>query len=232
VCGNGIVEAGEQCDAGNANGQPGSCCSQTCETQDCDVPGVKDSFLRRGNKNTNEGANKLLALERAHSRAVVAFDLSKVNTSAITSAHLVLSIKRNQHGWGASGADLAAYALLQDFTEGNGHVFRDPSPSRGNGPGVTYRCATDTAIENSSTDCNPTWDGGTFSATPTDTTLVTNTTTGTIEFDVTADVKAGQSEWLVKTPNGERGGKLLLHSREGAEASGDPTLAPRLELVY
>ena len=30
VCGNGIVEAGEDCDAGSANGQPGACCDATC----------------------------------------------------------------------------------------------------------------------------------------------------------------------------------------------------------
>ena len=33
VCGNGIVEADEECDAGAANGTPDSCCSATCEVQ-------------------------------------------------------------------------------------------------------------------------------------------------------------------------------------------------------
>jgi hypothetical protein len=30
ACGNGIVEPGEECDAGTANGQPGSCCDASC----------------------------------------------------------------------------------------------------------------------------------------------------------------------------------------------------------
>jgi cysteine-rich repeat protein len=30
-CGNGIVEQGEQCDDGAANGQPGDCCTATCQ---------------------------------------------------------------------------------------------------------------------------------------------------------------------------------------------------------
>jgi cysteine-rich repeat protein len=33
VCGNGVVESGEQCDDGAANGQPTSCCSSTCQFQ-------------------------------------------------------------------------------------------------------------------------------------------------------------------------------------------------------
>ena len=40
------------------------------------------------------------------------------------------------------------------------------------------------------------------------------------------------SGWLVKTADGQRGGKLFLYSREGAEAVADPSLAPRLELDY
>ena len=192
-----------------------------------------DSFLRQGNKNTNDGANTLLAVGRLeHNRIVVAFDLSNINTSAITSAHLVLPIQRNKRGWGASGGELAAHALARDFAEGNGHSYRDHSPSRGSGSGVTYSCTIDTAIENKAVDCNPTWNAGAFNPVPTDTALVTNTTTGTVEFDVTADVKAGQTEWLVKKANSKPGGKMFFCSREGAAALTDSTLTPRLELDY
>jgi hypothetical protein len=31
-CGNGVVDTGEQCDEGDGNGQPGHCCSKTCDT--------------------------------------------------------------------------------------------------------------------------------------------------------------------------------------------------------
>jgi hypothetical protein len=30
-CGNGVIDRGEQCDQGGANGQPGSCCTATCQ---------------------------------------------------------------------------------------------------------------------------------------------------------------------------------------------------------
>jgi cysteine-rich repeat protein len=44
VCGNGTVEAGEQCDDGAANGTPGSCCSATCQKlPDSDGDGVCDA---------------------------------------------------------------------------------------------------------------------------------------------------------------------------------------------
>src|SRR5262245_49058414 len=55
VCGNGIVEAGETCDDGAANGQPGDCCDATCHIEPggsvcrpaagtCDVPETCDGI--------------------------------------------------------------------------------------------------------------------------------------------------------------------------------------------
>jgi hypothetical protein len=203
------------------------------ELQDCSVADVKDSFLRQSDKNTNEGANTLLAIGRlGQHRIVVGFDLSGVNVGAITSAHLLVHIKRNMRGWPANGSGLAAFALVQDFIEGNGHSYRDHSPSRGIGSGVTYRCAIDSAIGNNAVDCQPTWDGGAFSPLPTDTVPVTNATTGTIASDVTADARLGQTEWLVKPEDPKHAGNMLFDSRQGAATLVDPTIAPRLELDY
>ena len=45
VCGNGTVEAGEQCDEGAANGTAGSCCSATCQLlSDSDGDGTCDAI--------------------------------------------------------------------------------------------------------------------------------------------------------------------------------------------
>jgi hypothetical protein len=37
-CGNGVVDPGEQCDSGAGNGQPGSCCTQTCDFRPAGTP--------------------------------------------------------------------------------------------------------------------------------------------------------------------------------------------------
>lgn len=37
VCGNGVVESGEQCDDGDATGQPGDCCTASCQFQPAGV---------------------------------------------------------------------------------------------------------------------------------------------------------------------------------------------------
>jgi hypothetical protein len=37
-CGNGVVDAGEQCDEGENNGQPGHCCTQTCDFRPAGTP--------------------------------------------------------------------------------------------------------------------------------------------------------------------------------------------------
>src|SRR6266581_4097850 len=37
TCGNSVVDAGEQCDLGVKNGQPGFCCSATCQLKPADT---------------------------------------------------------------------------------------------------------------------------------------------------------------------------------------------------
>jgi cysteine-rich repeat protein len=231
VCGNGVLEPGEACDDGNTF--DGDCCSSACQLQDCTLLASKDSFLRRADKNANEGQNVILALgPKSKRRVVVGFDLANVRAALVTSAHLFFPIQANKKGWGLSGTPVNAYALLEDFTEGDGHQLLDPTPSRGTLSGVTSLCATDTAIDNDVPDCVTPWNGGLIAASPTSTLVVKNTTTDELEFDVTADVKAGGDEWLVKIAPGNRGGKLLLWSRDGADAVSEPLLNPRLEIQY
>ncbi|HLK11005.1 MAG TPA: hypothetical protein VKW76_06460 [Candidatus Binatia bacterium] len=45
VCGNGVVELGEQCDDGSANGQPGDCCDASCQFVPAGAPCTDDGNL-------------------------------------------------------------------------------------------------------------------------------------------------------------------------------------------
>ena len=237
ICGDGVVNAaGEQCDDGSGNnGSEGSCCSSSCQAQNCSVGVAKDSFVRTNHPDSNEGANTLLAVKNnGRDRSVVAFDLSSADTADVSKATLVLTIRRNLRAWGPLGRSIEAHALNQDFSEGNGKIVRQSSPTRGSGPGVTSACSTDSDVSNILTDCSgaAAWNGGDFAAAATDSATITNTTTGEVSFDVTADVKGGKGGWLLKTKKDRRSGGLLFYSREGAAAASDPSLAPRLLLEY
>lgn len=231
ICGDGLTVDGETCDDGNtANGD---CCSSTCQVQDCTLPVTADSFLRLSPKNTNEGANEILSVRRSGShRPVLQFDaLAGKSLTGLQQARLVLTVERNGRGWGP-GRPVDAHALLQSFAEGNGMLASSRPKTRGTGPGVTWNCATDTEIANKTTDCSPKWTGGDFVALATDSVVHTNATTGTVTFDVTADVIAGRAGWLVKKQDESSIGKVEYFSREGAAALANPSLAPRIELDF
>jgi cysteine-rich repeat protein len=229
-CGNGAIDAGETCDDGNT--LDGDCCSSTCQRQSCSIDVAKDAFLRKRPHNTNEGANTILSVRNRRNRTVVAFDLSGKNAAAVTNASLVLTVQRNLRGWGRNGKDVAAHALLEDFVEGNGQLFRASPVTRGTGAGVTYECAVDSEIANVLTDCAVNWDGGNFAPAASDTVLHTNATTGAVSFDVTPDVQAGSSEWLLKRASERGSGGVEYYSREGAALLADPNLTPKLLLDY
>ena len=234
VCGDGVTDAGEQCDDGAANGA-GSCCSSSCQLQNCSVGALKDSFVRTSQHNTNEGASTILALQNpGFNRPVLAFDLSGINTGALSKATLVVTISRNLGGWGSAGRNIEAHALNQDFSEGNGKILRQTGQTRGSGPGVTFECSTDAEIGNILKDCSgaTAWKGGDFAAAASDSATIANKTKGDVSFDVTADVKDGKGDWLLRAANERQHGGVLFYSREGAAAAANPGLGPRLLLEY
>jgi len=162
----------------------------------------------------------------------VAFDLSGVSRSSVTKATLVLTVAKNLHNWGSQGGLVEVHPLLEDFTEGNGKSLEVPAgeQTRGTGAGVTWACATDTNIANLQSDCHRSrWMGGDFGP-ATDSVLHTNSTTGEVSFDVTSDVQAGSSAWLVKKLQESNAGRVNYYSREGAAAAGKPEFAPKLLL--
>ncbi|MFQ5570042.1 MAG: thrombospondin type 3 repeat-containing protein [Rhodothermales bacterium] len=197
------------------------------------VASDKDSFLRSGSQDRNEGANSLLHLGNSR-RLVVGFDLSSVNVASVTTASLVLTINDDNDpgNWGTTGRTLDAHRLLEDWVEGNGKGMGLPGSeqTRGTGSGVTWKCGIDTAIENTATDCASPWNGGTFTATATDQFLMTNGLSGEVSWDVTADVQAGADSWLLKKTQGN--GNARFYTKEHPDVAGNSDLAPRLELDF
>jgi len=194
---------------------------------------VKDSFLRSGTKNTNEGANSRLRISSSgNNRTVVGFDVSGFDANNVTSARLIQTIAENADNWGQNGdRTVDAHSLLESFAEGNGMIAKvtpQSAKTRGTGSGVTWNCAIDNEISDHSADCVQLWNGGTFGPATAPSVLHVNGLTGQVEWDVTIDAQAGTSEWLIKKTLEGAGGKVRYYSREGALEAGNPDLAPTL----
>jgi hypothetical protein len=195
----------------------------------------KDSFLRKGNPDRNEGANPGLRLQAAgDNRVVVGFDPEEIDGFGdVTSATLVLTIAEIANNWGKNDdRTVDAHPLTVDFEEGDGQNAEVPGSqsTRGSGAGVTWNCAEDAEIGNQRTDCAPRWNGGTFGLATAPSVLHFNGLSDEVEWDVTTDVGAGVSAWLIKKTDERQAGRVSYHSRESAAAAGDPDLAPRLIL--
>jgi hypothetical protein len=197
----------------------------------------RDSFLRSGADDTNEGANERLRIRNAgDNRVVVAFDLSGVSTVGLQSATLILNIAENSNNWGARGRLVDAHRLFADWTEGNGRndVMAGGRPGfRGTGAGVTWDCSRDTNIGNERANCTPQWNGGSYAAATATGNLHRNRVVGQVSWDVTADVRAGANfGWVIRKRAENQDGQVRYYSREGAALAGNNSLAPRLVLVY
>lgn len=195
----------------------------------------KDSTVAHGQKNANEGGSPILTVG-TQIYTVVGFTPPSI--LGVTKATLKLTVDPNVYGpnsgpasgWGANGKLVGAYSLNQDFIEGNGYALGLNVNFPGTGVGVTFNCGADQDISNEGKECLL---PGTYAldtaATPTDTVLHTNGMTGSVEFDVTADVLAGKFNWLLKKAQ-SGGGEVRYYSKEGAAVAGNPALAPQLIL--
>jgi hypothetical protein len=196
------------------------------------IPAVADSFLRQGAPNTNEGANPRLRIQDAgNNRALVAFDLTEVPLDRVTRATLVLTIAENADNWGRSNnRTVDAHPLLTDFIEGNGKAAGLPNSetARGSGSGVTWDCAVDANVANQKPDCSARWNGGDFGPATAAPVVHFNGLTGDVAWDVTADIQAGATGWLIKKTNEALSGQVSYYSKEGAEEAGNSALTPRL----
>ena len=224
-----------------AGGDNGAVSQDSAELYEFTLPNttlstVQDSFLRGGNRNRNEGANPRLRIQgTGNNRVVVGFDLTGIDISSVTQATLILTIAENANNWGSNNdRTVDAHPLLTDFTEGNGKSAGLPSSesTRGNGPGVTWNCASDDDISNQQPNCDPEWDGGDFGPATAAPIIHSNALLDAVEWDVTSDVLAGSTGWVIKKTNEGQAGKVFYYSREGAAEAGDLDLAPQLILEF
>lgn len=197
-----------------------------------------DSILSPSSKNLNDGANAVLVVD-TH-RSVVGFDLAGVSAAGLSRVTLRLTLAEPATNWG-KGRPVSVHRLALPFAEGNGQWFDLPSSdrTRGNGPGVTWNCATDSEIANTVANCAALWNGGSTAAGPVSASVVhTNGLTGAVEWDVTADVLQALSEnatsvqWLIRRAVENQNGRALYHSKDGAAALGNPDLAPTLTFEF
>jgi hypothetical protein len=198
-----------------------------------------DSMLTPGSKNLNEGGHPLLVVD-TH-RTVVGFSLAGLSAAGISRVTLRLTLAETASGWGPAGRDVSVHRLAVPFAEGDGKWLDLSSTvrDRGNGPGVTWSCATDSEIGNGAANCATQWNGGAAAAGPVlATALHTNGQTGTVEWDVTGDVVRALSEgapsvqWLLRRAVESQTGRAAYHSAEGAAALGDADLAPTMTIEF
>jgi hypothetical protein len=206
------------------------------------LPATKDALIDNFDRNGNEGANKILALDKLlgrSSRGLVGFDLSEVDTDNLTRATLVLSIHKEERIFGCGpGESVSVYPLTTPWVEGNGRAYKVLPFShrfRGSGSGSTWQRDTDTNIANLVANGGTAWTGASSKVGPATAppVLARDDMEGTLEFDVTDDVLDGaQNGWLIRKNHENRASRISFYSKEGAAAKGDSELAPRLILEY
>ncbi|MDQ0920260.1 Ig-like domain-containing protein [Paenibacillus sp. V4I5] len=205
----------------------------------------KDSYLRQGSPNTNEGGNPNLTIQGSgNNRVLVGFDgLDQLSTVGLKSATLVLTIMDNSDNWGRNDVrTVDAHRLLVNWTEGNGSNDEVKQKVRGTGNGVTWNSPSDTDISNQNDDGNK-WDmlnpgkvskqGGKYADATAAGFSHYNDLSGKVTWDVTNDVKVGAGfGWLIKKTEEGASGKVIYYSREYATNHNNLDLAPRLILQY
>lgn len=174
-----------------------------------------DSTLRKDSPNTNEGANPLIRVGvDPVRRGLVQFDpatVAEMRDAALNNntVYLTLQIAANGNNWSQTEDHYVdAHPLPPDFwvVEGNGKFSGLPlsETTRGTGPGVTWN----TSYDNDTSDSKKKvtrgyprhWQGGSLVMEPPTSpgVLHVNGLTGSVSWDVTADVIAGSNAWIIK----------------------------------
>jgi len=189
----------------------------------------KDSFLREGIKDSNEGANEVLRIMGTgpiNNRALIAFDQGQIETvldgKSLESATLKIFVVGNDGKW-TDDQTISIHSLTAQWIEGNG-INAPFGNFIGTQKGVSWNCTDGTNCTN--------WDGGIYDLTPTNSVRITNEVDGLwIEFDVTRDIEAfvDDSEnngWIIMKSDEDSPGRINFAARE-AQSN-----IPQLELTF
>jgi len=177
----------------------------------------KDSYIREGIQNSNEGSNhvlKIMGTGPTNNRAMVSFNqadiLDVVQGRTLESATLKLYIEGNNQNWG-DGQQINIHSLEANWQEGTGL-----NPNTGgffDFEGVTWNCSE-------SSNCNNEWNGGYYNQVPTDSVWITNQVEDYwIKADVTNDILDYQLDdenfgWIVMKSDEDSEGQINISSRE------------------
>jgi len=179
----------------------------------------KDSFIREGVKDTNEGSNKILRVMGSgptNNRALVTFSQEDIQASLdgknLESATLKLFVESNDGNWN-SGQFVTMHKMTAAWNEGKG----SNAPIHNVGQlemGVSWNCSIDVG------NCSD-WNGGHFVETPSDSVFVSNHVREGywIKFDVTEDVRGFLSDshnygWIIMKSDEDSSGRINFASRE------------------
>jgi len=163
-----------------------------------------DAVLVKQQPYLNQGAITLLKIQpdTDTQRALVKFDFSNysINATDVESAMLTVNVEFNDGNFENKGnaADIRLHRMKEAWNESD----------------VTWQCDH----------CSGGWAGGNFSSKETDRLKVADITSGTIQFDVTKDVKAwltnkeDNNGWLIKKERESKDGIIVFSAKEGNHA--------------
>jgi hypothetical protein len=202
-----------------------------------------DTYVDRTSRHANEGASSTLRVGgRARRRTLIEVDVESLRTlvagGEVQSARLELEMAVNEGGWRGDARGIAVHRMISSWREGNG-ATTGTTPTRGSGAGATWVCAIDLDISDRSRDCQSPWRMSApsnhpllpWQPMPSDELEIDDEISGTISFDVTADVQAALSEddelsWVLLNEERRQPGEASFLARE-AGASG-----PRLAITF
>ena len=190
----------------------------------------KDSFIREGIQNTNEGSNEVLRIMGAgliNNRALISFNLDDIQEvssgKTLQSATIKLYVEKNNLQWN-DGQYISIHNLLTQWDEGNG--VNAPVSNLIRSDGVTWNCPVD------SISCNEKWNGGIFNENPSDSIWISNQVDDYwIKFDVTSDIYNYQEAnenfgWIIMKDDEGSDGQINIASREAKSNN------PELVMVF
>ena len=177
----------------------------------------KDSYIREGIQNSNEGSNhvlKIMGTGPTNNRAMVSFDQADILDVAhgrnLESATLKLYIEGNNQNWG-DGQLINIHSLEANWQEGTG--LNQYTAGFNSEDGVTWNCSVNSK-------CNDEWNGGYFNQIPTDSVWISNQVENYwIKADVTNDILDHQLDdesfgWILMKSDEDSEGQINISSRE------------------